>query len=84
MKLIKSMIIISSLVLTPAIASQQITKEEATKYSKIGEITVSEDGFTMSKDHLSKKVDEKGGKYYVITSESGHQEHKTINADIYK
>ncbi|AJJ09153.1 hypothetical protein CH64_84 [Yersinia rohdei] len=84
MKLLKSIIIITSLVSFSALAAQEITKEDAAKYTKSGTITVTEDGFTMSKDDLSKKVDEKGGKYYVITSEQGRQDHKTINADIYQ
>lgn len=84
MKLLKSIIIITSLVSFSALAAQEITKEEAAKYTKSGTISVTEDGFTMSKDDLSKKVDEKGGKYYVITSEEGRQEHKTVNADIYQ
>lgn len=83
MKLLKSIAIITSLVSFSALAAQEITKEDAAKYTKSGTITVTEDGFTMSKDHLSKKVDEKGGKYYVIISEQGRQDHKTINADIY-
>ncbi|POT25978.1 hypothetical protein C3433_14190 [Citrobacter freundii] len=51
-----------------AYAAEQITPEQASKYTKIGEISVTEDGFTMTDDGLSKKADEKGGKYYVITS----------------
>ncbi|WP_075181483.1 DUF1471 domain-containing protein [Pantoea sp. 1.19] len=84
MKLLKSIIIITSLASFSTLAAQQITQEDAAKHEKIGTISITEDGFTMDKDGLSKKVDEKGGKYYVITSEQGHQDNKTINADIYK
>ncbi|WP_320716977.1 YdgH/BhsA/McbA family protein [Enterobacter cloacae] len=67
-----------------ALLRQEIDAENASKYTKIGTLSVTEDGFTMSDDDLSQKVDEKGGKYYVITSKEGKEEHKTINADIYK
>ncbi|POT58614.1 hypothetical protein C3432_12080 [Citrobacter amalonaticus] len=83
MKKIAIAVLLGSVFGFSAYASEQITPEQASKYSKIGEISVTEDGFTMTDDGLSKKVDEKGGKYYVITSVEGHSEHKTINADIY-
>ncbi|WP_320727676.1 DUF1471 domain-containing protein [Enterobacter sp. 118C5] len=69
---------------TTVFAAEEIDAENASKYTKIGTLSVTEDGFTMSDDDLSQKVDEKGGKYYVITSKEGKEEHKTINADIYK
>lgn len=77
-------VLLSSALGFSAYAAEQITPEEASQYTKIGDISVTEDGFTMTNDGLSKKVDEKGGKYYVITSTEGRAEHKTINADIYK
>lgn len=55
---------------TGAMAAKEITKEEAKKYTEVG--TVSTSGtFTDphdAKEELSKLADEKGGKYYVITS----------------
>ncbi|MBK0096141.1 DUF1471 domain-containing protein [Erwinia sp. S63] len=51
-------------------AAQEISKDEAKNYTEVG--TVSTSGtFTDpkdAKDELSKLADEKGGKYYVITS----------------
>lgn len=61
MKLLRKIVIITSLFSFSTIAAQQITKEEAEKHTKLGTISLTEDGFTMSKDHLSNKVDEKGG-----------------------
>lgn len=53
-----------------AMAAQEISKDEAKNYTEVG--TVSTSGtFTDpkdAKDEISKLADEKGGKYYVITS----------------
>lgn len=84
MKKISAIIILISVTAFSAYASEQITPEQASEHTKIGEISVTEDGFTMTDDGLSKKVDENGGKYYVITSTEGHSEHRTINADMYR
>ncbi|ATM87855.1 DUF1471 domain-containing protein [Yersinia massiliensis] len=68
-----------------AMAAEEITKDEAAKYEKIG--TISSSGEATSpmdvKQELSKLADEKGGKYYVITSE---REKKKFDAtaDVYK
>ena len=74
MKKFSIMVLLGSVIAFSAYAAEQITPEQASKYTKIGEISVTEDGFTMTDDGLSKKVDEKGGKYYVITSTEGHGE----------
>ena len=84
MKKISIIALLGSTLAFSAYAAEQISPEQASKYTKIGELSVTEDGFTMTDDGLSKKVDEKGGKYSVITSIEGQSEHKTINADIYK
>lgn len=84
MKNVSIIALLGSVLTFSAYAAEQITPEQASQYTKTGEISVTEDGFTMTDDGLSKKVDEKGGKYYVITSVEGQSEHKTINADIYK
>ena len=84
MKKISIIALLGSTLAFSAYAAEQISPEQASKYTKIGELSVTEDGFTMTDDGLSKKVDEKGGKYYVITSIEGQSEHKTINADICK
>lgn len=84
MKKISIIALLGSTLAFSAYAAEQISPEQASKYTKIGELSVTEDGFTMTDDGLSKKVDEKDGKYYVITSIEGQSEHKTINADIYK
>lgn len=83
MKYIGIAVVLSSALSFSAYSAEQITPEQASNYTKIGEISLTEDGFTMTDDGLSKKVDEKGGKYYVITSIEGKSENKTINADIY-
>ncbi|KLW85432.1 hypothetical protein SP99_04594 [Enterobacter sp. BIDMC92] len=54
-------------------AAQMITEEQVKHYklSKIGSFAVEPNGFQMPsdlQDAVSKRVDEKGGKYYVITS----------------
>ncbi|ANZ86290.1 DUF1471 domain-containing protein [Citrobacter freundii] len=84
MKKLSIIALLGSTLVFSAYAAEQISPEQASKYTKIGELSVTEDGFTMTDDGLSKKVDEKGGKYYVITSIEGQSEHKTINVDIYK
>lgn len=84
MKKLSIIVLLGSALTFSSYAAEQISPEQASKYTKIGELSVTEDGFTMTDDGLSKKVDEKGGKYYVITSIEGKSEHKTINADIYK
>ena len=63
------------------------TKEEAAKHTEIGPVTISQDGDdTVGIDHarLSKAVDEKGGKYYVIIGREGKTSFETINAVAYK
>ena len=41
-------------------AAQEISKDEAKNYTEVGTVS--------TKDEISKLADEKGGKYYVITS----------------
>lgn len=82
MKKLSVIVLLGSACVFSAYAAEQITPEQASKYTKTGEISVTEDGFTMTDDGLSKSG-RKGGKYYVITSTEGRSEHKTINADIY-
>ncbi len=62
----------------------EISHDQARQYQKIGNVTVSQDGFTMGNDPLAKKVSERGGSYFVIIGEQGHQDHKTVEADIYR
>lgn len=63
---------------------QEITREQASGYEKIGSISVTQQGFSMTDEELQKEVAEKGGKYYVIIGGQGQETHKTIEADIYK
>ncbi|EPS0558328.1 DUF1471 domain-containing protein [Enterobacter roggenkampii] len=54
-------------------AAQMITQQQVKHYklSKVGSFSIEQDGFQMPSDLqeiVSKRVDEKGGKYYVITS----------------
>jgi hypothetical protein len=70
-----------------SMAAIEITKEEAAKHTEIGPVTISQDGDdTVGIDHtrLSKAVDEKGGKYYVIIGREGKTSFETINAVAYK
>lgn len=63
---------------------QEITREQASGYEKIGSINVTQQGFSMADEELQKEVAEKGGKYYVIMGEQGQKTHQTIEAEIYK
>lgn len=68
-----------------ALAAQEISKEEATKYEKVG--TVSTTAETTSpmdaKEELSKLADEKGGKYFVVIAGREHGKVSAI-AEVYK
>ncbi|AIU74301.1 hypothetical protein AT03_19135 [Hafnia alvei FB1] len=83
-KAITAAILVSS-VSFGALAAEEITKEEAAKYTKIG--TVSTTAETTSpmdaKEVLSKLADEKGGKYYVIIAGREHGKIRAI-AEVYK
>jgi hypothetical protein len=53
-----------------AMAAQEISKDQAKNHTEVGSVSTS-GTFTDpkdAKDELSKLADEKGGKYYVITS----------------
>lgn len=52
------------------LAAQEITKEQANQYQEVGKISSMKEQTAPSdaKADLSKKADELGGKYYVITS----------------
>ncbi|EQA8868585.1 YdgH/BhsA/McbA-like domain containing protein [Citrobacter braakii] len=69
---------------TSSLQPQEITRSQASNYEKIGNITVSQHGFEMDNEELRNEVAEKGGKYYVIIAEQGQENHKTIEANIYK
>lgn len=87
MKHIKSILVAATLLVSfSSFAAQQITREEAAKYTKVGEVSVTQDGTPIdnSDDALSKAADAKGGKYYVIIDKEGQEDHKTIDAEVYK
>lgn len=63
---------------------QELTRSQAAGLDKNGNIAVTQDGFTMDNQDLKDAVAKHGGKYYVIIGEQGHEDHKTIEADMYK
>lgn len=63
---------------------QEITRDQASGYEKIGSISVTQQGFSMEDEEIQKEVAEKGGRYYVIVGGQGQETHQTIEADIYK
>lgn len=70
-----------------AFAAKEIQKEDVAKMNltKVGDISTSEGSAPMdAREELSKKADEAGGQYYVITSadSSGGKIHTT--AEVYK
>jgi Protein of unknown function (DUF1471) len=70
-----------------AFAAKEIQKDEVAKMNltKIGTVTTSRTTSPMdAKRDLSKKADEKGGKYFVVIA--GEKNEKTVhaNADVYK
>jgi len=87
----KKLITISALMLTTlaafnASAAEQITREKAQemKLEKIGTVTTNSTTDPMDANaRLSKKADEKGGKYYVIiAAQQGNRDHAL--ADVYQ
>ncbi|MEA9389353.1 DUF1471 domain-containing protein [Acerihabitans sp. TG2] len=63
--------------------AQEITHSDAAKHQKIGDISITQDGFVMDNAQLAKAVGEKGGKYFVIIGQQGEQGHKTVEAIMY-
>lgn len=55
MKKISIIALLGSTLAFSAYAAEQISPEQASKYTKIGELSVTEDGFTMTDDGLSKR-----------------------------
>lgn len=80
---LKTILFALSVMSSSAMAAEEITPSEASKYEYIGNVSVSIDGFSMDNSALNKAVDDKGGKYYVITSEVG-KAYPTIDARVYK
>ncbi|MBW7981666.1 YdgH/BhsA/McbA-like domain containing protein [Enterobacillus tribolii] len=83
-KLITTAVLVSA-VSFGAIAAEEITKEEAAKYTKIGTVTTTAEATSPmdAKEELSKLADEKGGKYYVIIAGREHGRVSAV-ADVYK
>lgn len=87
----KKIIAVTALLLTSASvfnvsAAELITREKAAemKLEKIGTVTTNSTLDPMdAKRHLSKKADEKGGKYYVIIA-ADVDDHTHALADVYK
>ncbi|MGL4726300.1 MAG: YdgH/BhsA/McbA-like domain containing protein [Scandinavium sp.] len=70
-----------------AIAAKEITKEDLAKMNltKIGSVTTSRTTSPMdAKRDLSKKADEKGGKYFVVIAGEKNEKNVHANADVYK
>lgn len=61
---------IATMICGSAFAAKEITKEEAKEYQKVGEVSTTKEHTAPSdaKAEISKKADELGGKYFVITS----------------
>lgn len=55
MKKLSIIALLGSTLAFSAYAAEQISPEQASKYTKIGELSVTEDGFTMTDDGLSKR-----------------------------
>ncbi len=68
-----------------ALAAQEISKEEATKYEKVGTVTTTAETTSPmdAKEELSKLADEKGGKYFVVIAGREHGKVSAI-AEVYK
>lgn len=90
MKLMKLLIIslVTGCMSFSALSAKELTKEDLAKnpgkYVKIGTVTTAaETSAPMdAKDLLSKRADEKGGKYYVIIAAGEHGKVSAI-ADVY-
>lgn len=70
-----------------AFAAKEITKEDLAKMNltKIGSVTTSRTTSPMdAKRDLSKKADEKGGKYFVVIAGEKNEKNVHANADVYK
>lgn len=87
MKLINSITaaVLVSAVSFGALAAEEITKEEAAKYTKIGSVSITAETTDPmdTKEALSKLADEKGGKYFVVIAGREHGRYSAI-ADVYK
>jgi outer membrane lipoprotein-sorting protein len=68
-----------------ALAAQEISKEEATKYEKVGTVNTTAEATSPmdAKEELSKLADEKGGKYFVVIAGREHGKVSAI-AEVYK
>jgi len=68
-------------------AAQELEKDKVAgmNLTKIGDITTSDTTAPMdAKKELSKKADELGGTYYVITSANNNENSVPATADVYK
>ncbi|MGG5837442.1 YdgH/BhsA/McbA-like domain containing protein [Huaxiibacter chinensis] len=89
MKMIKGIVtalVVGSLSFS-AFAAQELEKDKVKdmNLTKIGEITTSDTSAPMdAKKELSKKADELGGKYYVVTSAEKYTKDVRATADVYK
>ncbi|MGF6560060.1 DUF1471 domain-containing protein [Erwinia aphidicola] len=87
----KKIIAVSTLLVTAAFtfnasAAQEISREKAAemKLEKVGTVTTNSTLDPMdAKKHLSKKADEKGGKYFVIIA-ADEGDHTHALAEVYK
>jgi hypothetical protein len=70
-----------------ALAAEELAKDKVKEMNltKVGEITTSDTTAPMdAKRELSKKADELGGKYYVITSAEKYTKDVRATAEVYK
>lgn len=66
------------------VKAQEITRQQSSSYEKIGDIVITQYGFSMDNGKLATAVTKKGGKYYVIIGQQGETNHQTIEAEMYK
>ncbi|WNN48799.1 DUF1471 domain-containing protein [Siccibacter colletis] len=70
-----------------AYAAEELQKDKVKEMNltKVGDISIAEGSAPMdAKEELSKKADELGGKYYVITSGQKHGKDIHATAEVYK
>lgn len=94
MKYLLPALALTLLVSSPVFAAKQITHEESSGYTKIGDLSLTQDGTpTVGHKDLSKEVNQKCEEssvkpadcFYVIVAATGDESnHKNINIEVFK
>ncbi|VEB97462.1 Uncharacterised protein [Cedecea lapagei] len=95
MKYLLPALALTLLVSSPVFAAKQITREESSGYTKIGDLSLTQDGTpTVGHKDLSKEVNQKcaelgnvqpGDCFYRIVATAGDESnHKNINIEVFK